>query len=230
MIEGLAIAGLVGKLAACSYDVPPLEALPDGGTEARDQDSGEPDSGTGGDGGAPGMDAGHDAGTDHDAGTGGMDAGEGGMDAGMGGMDGGVDAGMDAGMGGMDAGMDGGPVDSGTDGGMSDGGPIDSGSPDAGILCGSVTTGSFSGFISLVSPAHVANYTFTYGGIDGSGHALITISCAEGTVDTSESCPVGSDTVVSRPSDGAPAGRTITIHPSAANASNSTLTISVTHP
>jgi hypothetical protein len=134
----------------------------------------------------------------------------------------------------VDAGMEGGPdsglMDAGMDGGSVDSGLPDSGSPDAGIVCGSVTTGSFNGFISLVLNANVGSYTFSYHGIDGMGNALISMSCAEGTFETSYPCPVGIDTVVSRPSDGVMAGRTITIHPSAANVNNSTLTINVTHP
>ncbi len=235
LTEGLVIAGvcmtLVGK-AGCTYEVPALDAIPDAGPDvSQREDAGErPDSGNvqeedaghdagagGSDGGSGGMDAGHDGGSGGmDAG---LDAGEGGMDGGSGGMD----AGLDAGEGGMDAGLDAG------EGGM-DAGPVDSGSPDAGILCGSVTTGAFSGFISLTTQGHVANYTFTYHGIDGMGQPLISISCTEGEFETSTPFPLGVDTAVSRPDDGVPAGRTITIHPSAANASNTTLAISVTHP
>ena len=142
-IEGLAVAGLVTKLAACSYEVPPLDAIPDAGSDiTRDQDSGENPDASNPDSGPDVMDAGHDAGEDagHDGGPtdAGMDAGpaDAGMDAGP--LDAGpMDAGMDAG---LDAGLDAGPPDSGLDSGLPD-----SGSPDAGIVCASATTGNFGG-------------------------------------------------------------------------------------
>ncbi len=234
LTEGLLVAGvcvsLLGK-AGCTYEVPALDAIQDAGPDvSQNEDAGQrPDSGNveedaghdagagGSDGGSGGMDAGHDAGSGGmDAG---LDAGEGGMDGGLGGMD----AGLDAGEGGMDAGSDAGM-------GGSDAGVVDSGTPDAGIVCGSVTTGAFSGFISLATQGHVANYTFTYHGIDGMGQPLISISCTEGEFETSMAFPLSVDTSVNRPDDGVPAGRTITIHPSAANASNTTLSINVTHP
>ncbi len=158
------------------------------------------------------------------------------MDGGQ--SDGGQDAGPqpDGGEAGMDAGHDGGdgggPIDGG-DGGDG-GGPIDGGDggSDAGVItCASTTTGSFSGFITTTTPQSAAGYTFSYGGIDGMGKALITISCAEGTFESALPCPVSIETDVSRPSDGtAPAGRTIKITPSSANATTTGVSINVTHP
>ncbi len=243
LVEGLAVLGMCGLLAgkaACTYEVPGVEPIDvadsgrpdasqdqDSGNDAgNEQDGGMPDAATdaGHDAGEGGMDAGHDGGdldAGHDAGEGGMDAGYDGGEAGMdAGHDAGTDAGYDAGEGGMDAG-----VDSGTDAG------VDGGAPDAGIVCGSTTTGSFSGFITTSVSQTIGGYTVHYNGIDGSGNALVTINCAEGTFETDYPCPVSIETDIARPSDGtAPAGRTIRITPSSANVTSAGVSINVTHP
>ncbi len=143
-----------------------------------------------------------DAGPDHDGGEGGMDAGH---DAGDGGDGGGlVDGGYDGGEGGVDGGS---------------------------IVCASTTTGNFGGLINTATAQNVAGYTFHYGGTDGSGNPIFSISCTEGTFDTNQSFTLSVETDVSRPSDGlAPAGRTIKVTPSSANATTTTVSINVTHP
>ncbi len=204
-------------------------ALNDGGTI---NDGGtESDAGSGGDGGAGGS----DGGVVNDAGEAGADAGSGGSDGGMGGMDGGVSDGgsvLDAG---SEGGADGGVVsdggEAGADGGVALDGGSEGGAPDAGIVCGSTTTGSWSGMIHATGTQSVFNYTFGYIGVDGSGNALMSLSCGGQTFDTSVTCPVGVETDISRPADGtAPSGRTIRITPSYANATNVNLFIRVTHP
>lgn len=152
-----------------------------------------------------------------------LSSNDGGSDAGV--IDAGPDSGpdMDGGHGG-DGGMDAGPGDGGMDAGPSDGGM------DAGVVCPSVTTGSFNGFISLATPATVGGYRFSYGGINGGGDALVSMDCGGSYFETNFPCPLNVDTTISRPADGAIPGRTIKIHPSTANASNTTLTINVTSP
>ncbi len=246
LVEGLVVLGIAGGFlakTACTYEVPPLEPLDvqdsgrpdatedswtDSGPDAMadaGHDGGDEEMDSGHDGGEGGMDAGHDAGEGGmDAGPtdGGYDGGEGGMDAGP--VDSGVDSGYDAGEGGMDAGPTDGGVEAGPDAG-------DSGSPDAGIVCGAITTGSWSGIINTITAQGVDGYSFAFTGVDGSGNALMTISCTEGTVDTSYPCPVGIQTNISRPADGvAPAGRTIKITPTSATATNTQVFIQITHP
>ncbi len=140
------------------------------------------------------------------------------------------DAGPDADAGPIhDGGDGGGPIDGGDGGGPVDAG--DGGTDAGGIVCGAVTTGTWSGIINNVTPQTVVGYTFGFGGVDGSGNALMTISCTEGTFETSFPCAVGVETDVARPSDGvAPAGRTIKITPSSANATNTQVFIQITHP
>ena len=191
----------------------------DGGTT--DSGTGGSDGGSGGDGGAGGMDSGTggmDSGTGGDAGTGGMDSGTGGMDSGTGGMDsgtGGMDSGTggDGGMGGMDAGgMDGGVTDGGTtdsgtggtDGGVTDGGTTDSGtggSDGGGAACATATTGNWSGNILNGANQTVGGYVFTYNGPDGSGNALISVTC-DGNPTGSYAFPEDFTTSVDLPADG----------------------------
>ncbi len=158
------------------------------------------------------------------------------------GMDASVDAGPDADAGPVhDAGPDadagpihdggdgGGPVDGGDGGGPVDAG--DGGTDAGGVVCGAVTTGTWSGIINNVSPQTIVGYTFGFSGVDGMGNALMTISCTEGTVETNYPCAVGVETDIARPSDGvAPSGRTIKITPASANASNTQVFIQITHP
>jgi hypothetical protein len=154
------------------------------------------------------------------------DGGDGGVQ-----MDGGPDADAGPVFDGGDGGMDAGPTDGGHDGGDG-GGPVDAG-PDAdagGVVCGAISTGSFLGTISSTTPRVVGNYTFTYLG-NGGGDAHFSISCTEGSFDTDIACPVAVETDVQRPSDGPTAdagvGKLIKITPNNANATTSSVSITV---
>ncbi len=217
---GLALAtGLGLAQPACSNDSPTTNIdvpAADGGctTDGGDAACVDPDGGEAGADAGPQDSGPTDGGPDMDAGH---DGGEGGMDAGPQ----------------PDGGMDGGPVvDGGSDGGPVTDGGTDSGTPDAGgIVCGSATVGTWSGMIHASGSQNLFNYTFGYVGIDGSGNALMALSCGGQTFEAAYPCPVGVETDISRPADGvAPAGRTIKITPAFANAMNANLFIRVTQP